>query len=322
MKKEEIKAISKTAVDDFAKHGVKIPAAEYEEHIRRLIEDFSVSPSMASIATKTFFANKFEIKVDGGFSSRTNPTVTVEEIDTDGAWVNAEVKCIEIWEAKSEKIKQTGLVGDSTGKTKFVIWESAEGVEPMALDVVYSIENAVVNEYQNRFSLSINKKSKVTKLGKTIEVASGEATIVGAIVSIQYLGSGIIKRCTECKRVLMNGICPTHGKNKGVQDLRIKAIIDTGKKTLNVIFGKDITEGLIKTPMEEIRKWKAEGDDYLFNDAADAALLGKYLEVVGYYAGDWFIADSLGHTPTVNTDEMSVLYDKIKQENKNFVGGQ
>lgn len=322
MQKQEIKAVSQAAVNEFAKQGVKIKTADYEEHMRRLIEDFAVSPSMAAQATKKHYATEYDVKVEGDAGRRTNPTVKVEEIDTDGAWVNIEVKCIDIWENRSEKMKQVGLVGDETGKTKFVIWESAEGVEPMVQDVVYLIENVVINEYQGKYSLSINKRSKITKLGKTIEVASGEATVVGAIVNVQYMGSGIIKRCTECKRLLINGICATHGRNKGTQDLRIKAVLDTGSKTLNVIFGKEITEGLVRMPMDDIRRLKADGDDYVFNDAVDAAILGKYMEITGFYAGDWFIAESLGQTPTHTKEEVSVLYDKIKQEYKNYVGGQ
>lgn len=319
MQKQEMKGISASAIEDFAKHGVKIDAAEYEEHMRRLVEDFSVSPSMAAQATKTHYMVKHDLKGAGGMRSGDNPTVTVSKINKAGQWLNTEVKCIEIWESKSEKIKQAGLVGDETGKTKFVIWAAAPDVQPMILDVVYRIENAVVNEYQGKYSLSINKKTTITKLGKTIEVASGEATVVGAVVAVQHVGSGIIKRCLECKRVMVGGLCATHGKNKGALDLRAKVILDDGKKSLNVIFGKEITEGVVMMSMDKIKQLKAEGDEYLFDDALDAALLGRYMAVKGYYAGDWFIGEELEQTPVHDPDDVAKLYDSIKQEHKAFV---
>ena len=37
-------------------------------------------------------------------------------------------------------------------------------------------------------------------------------------------GSGLIKRCPECKRALVKGACAEHGKVKGEYDLRINRI--------------------------------------------------------------------------------------------------
>ena len=50
---------------------------------------------------------------------------------------------------------QTGLVGDETGRIKFVLWKD-DRKEKLVPGQVYLIKNAKVDEYNGRLSLGLN----------------------------------------------------------------------------------------------------------------------------------------------------------------------
>ncbi|WP_062399837.1 hypothetical protein [Methanogenium cariaci] len=69
------------------------------------------------------------------------------------------VKMLDNWEVRSDRMFQTGLVGDETGRMKFVIWKNRDGnADETALkeDKVYSIYYAGVDEYNERYSLNLS----------------------------------------------------------------------------------------------------------------------------------------------------------------------
>ncbi len=45
--------------------------------------------------------------------------VHVADVKEDGKWVTLKVKVVQIWDNTSDKITQTGLIGDETGIIKF-----------------------------------------------------------------------------------------------------------------------------------------------------------------------------------------------------------
>jgi replication factor A1 len=60
-------------------------------------------------------------------------------VKEDGKWVTLKVKVVQIWDNTSDKITQTGLIGDETGIIKFTIWESAN-LPPMEEGRSYEIK--------------------------------------------------------------------------------------------------------------------------------------------------------------------------------------
>jgi len=95
-------------------------------------------------------------------------SIHVADVKEDGKWVTLKVKVVQIWDNTSDKITQTGLIGDETGIIKFTIWESAN-LPPMEEGRSYEIKSAVTNLYNEKFQ----------------DIQSG---------------SGLIKRCPECNR--------------------------------------------------------------------------------------------------------------------------
>ena len=177
--------------------------------------------------------------------------VSVAELKPGVASVHA--KMVQEWEARSERILQTGLVGDPTGTIKFTIWKE-EGKEPLTTDTVYDIYYATVDEYNGRLSLVLNSGTVVPDEEAELDVGSGGQVYGGAIVHVGQ-GSGLVKRCPVegCNRVLSRqNYCPIHEIQPEFRyDLRIKAVLDDGVTTKNILMQRETTEAVADLTLDE-----------------------------------------------------------------------
>jgi len=223
---------------------------------------------------------------------------TVKESATDGALIPSTVsivnlhtgvgsvraKVIQEWDASHERMLQSGLLGDETGTIKFVIWKEA-GKEKLAVDSVYNIFYALVDEFNGRLSLNLNTATIMQDDGDIL-VSGGIVAIRGAIVHIAP-GSGIIKRCPVegCNRALSRqNYCPVHEiQPKFIYDLRIKGWLDDGEKTHNILLQRDVVEsltGIMLDAAKEIAENNPLGMDEVFLRMRDA-VLGRYITCHG-----------------------------------------
>ncbi|MDR3101994.1 MAG: hypothetical protein LBU24_01980 [Methanocalculaceae archaeon] len=173
------------------------------------------------------------------------PVTTVRGLSA--GYASVRVKFVEEWETRSDRMLQTGLVGDETGRIKFVLWKDGK-TEKLVSGQVYLIKNAKVDEYNGRLSLVLNNAVyEADEWEADIAVGTAMDEYVGAIVQI-FGGSGLVKRCPVegCNRVLSRqNFCPIHEvQNNFHYDLRIKAVVDDGHKACNVLMGREVTEAL------------------------------------------------------------------------------
>ena len=195
------------------------------------------------------------------------------------------VKMVQEWEARSDRILQTGLVGDPTGTVKFTIWKE-EGKEPLVLDTVYDVYYATVDEYNGRLSLVLNSGTVIADEEAELEVGAGGQTFVGAIVHVGQ-GSGLVKRCPVegCNRVLSRqNYCPIHEMQPDFKyDLRIKAVLDDGVRPKNILMQRETTEeaaGLTLDEAVEVAENSPLGMDEVFL-RVQSAVMGRYLDCRG-----------------------------------------
>ncbi len=195
------------------------------------------------------------------------------------------VKMVQEWEARSDRILQTGLVGDPTGTIKFTIWKE-EGKEPLTPETVYDIYYATVDEYNGRLSLVLNSGTVVPDEGAELEVGAGGQVYGGAIVHVGQ-GSGLVKRCPVegCNRVLSRqNYCPIHEIQPEFRyDLRIKAVLDDGVTTKNILMQRETTEaaaGLTLDEAVELAENSPLGMDEVFL-RVQSAVMGRYLDCRG-----------------------------------------
>jgi replication factor A1 len=113
-----------------------------------------------------------------------------------------------------------------------------------------------------------------------------DALIIGTIVDVKE-GSGLIKRCPQCKRVVQKGACRLHGKVDGYPDLRVKAVLDDGNSSLTAVMGRPVTEALLGMNLDEcVRQAKEAMNAEVIRELVEERLLARPLELRGNVLND------------------------------------
>ena len=234
------------------------------------------------------------------------PSVTpISELKVGVGSVRA--KMVQEWEPNHEKMLQTGLLGDESGTIKFTIWKE-DGKEKLEPGTVYNIYYGQVDEFNGRLSLNLNTAVYIADEGD-IEVGAGDV-FKGVIVHIAP-GSGLIKRCPVegCNRTLSRqNYCPIHEiQQKFRYDIRLKAVVDDGKKTKNVLLQKELVEHLASITLDEaveIAESSPLGMDEVFYRLRDATL-GRYVACRGSEIDGRLLArqcEKISYDPTALAD--------------------
>lgn len=181
------------------------------------------------------------------------PRVKIEGISN--GIISTVCKVVKLFEPKSDKVFQSGYIGDDTGTIMFTIWSSQAPKFKLSEGNVYLFNNISVTTFNDKKSLVIG--NDVTPSDETIEVKSNTITING-VLTIVSEGSGIVRRCTVkgCGRVLTNqGFCPDHEIQKDFKyDMRIKGIIDNGYEAKNIYFPMKLVEEISGVTLAEAIK--------------------------------------------------------------------
>ncbi len=252
-------------------------------------------------------------EVEAKPGSRAVEQLKVVEIDEPGRWIDLRVKVVQLWETNSEAISQSGLIGDETGSIKFVKWAKAD-LPNLEEGKSYHLKNLVTDEFQSRFSVKLNRTSRIEPLEQEVEVGSQAAQFSGALVDIQK-GSGLIKRCPTCKRSLAKGICSEHGKVEGTYDLRIKGVIDDGLRVQDVLINRETTERLVGLTLEEAKQMAMEALDHeVVCNLMEGKLVGRYFSVTGPRVDRYILVETINEAEPVavaDVDELMGLLEVV-----------
>ena len=183
---------------------------------------------------------------------------------------------VESWQSRTftnsdgeEKIVRSGDVMDPTGRCRLTAWCE---IDPKPGDFLH-LTNARVQFWQGSPDLVVDSSDQVSNLTDApweaidpeqhwvdIElsdlVTSGSRRGIktrGTIVAIRA-DSGIIHRCPECRRILRDGACIDHGAQHGVEDLRLKFVVDNGVHNAPLIMAKDPSEKLLNMSQEIVKE--------------------------------------------------------------------
>jgi replication factor A1 len=247
-----------------------------------------------------------DIDVEAKPASKAASQVKVVEIDEPGQWVDLKVKVAQLWEANSDAISQSGLVGDDTGTIKFVKWVKAD-LPDLEEGKSYLLKNLVTDEFQGRFSVKLNRTSQIELLDADVEIGSVAAEFSGALVDVQK-GSGLIKRCPVCKRSLAKGVCNEHGKVDGTYDLRIKAVLDDGRRVQDVLMNRETTERLVNLTLDEAKQMAMEALDHeVVRSLIESKLMGRYYSITGPRIDRYLLVESINEIPPVSASQVDEL---------------
>ena len=252
-----------------------------------------------------------EKEVEARPASRAAQAVKVVEITEPGLWVDLKVKVAQLWETNSDAISQSGLVGDETGSIKFVKWAKAD-LSNMEEGKSYLLRNLVTDEFQGRFSVKLNRTSQIEPLDVDVEIGSQAAEFSGALVDVQK-GSGLIKRCPVCKRSLAKGVCSEHGKVEGTYDLRIKAVLDDGRRVQDVLINRETTERLVGLTLDEAKQMAMEALDHeVVRSLIESKLMGRYFSITGPRVDRYLLVETINDVSPVTESRVDELMAEVE----------
>jgi replication factor A1 len=252
-----------------------------------------------------------EKEVEARPASRAAQAVKVVEITESGLWVDLKVKVAQLWETNSDAISQSGLVGDETGSIKFVKWAKAD-LSNLEEGKSYLLRNLVTDEFQGRFSVKLNRTSQIEPLDVDVEIGSQAAEFSGALVDVQK-GSGLIKRCPVCKRSLAKGVCSEHGKVEGTYDLRIKAVLDDGRRVQDVLINRETTERLVGLTLDEAKQMAMEALDHeVVRSLIESKLMGRYFSIIGPRVDRYLLVETINDVPPVTESRVDELMAEVE----------
>lgn len=213
--------------------------------------------------------------------------------------VECESKVIDGRDGETEIL--SGVLADETTRLPFTDWEPRP---ELSAGASVRIENAFVREFRGAPSVHVSEFSTVTPLDDGVEVAEsaprhsiGAAVETGGLFDVELVGnvvavrdgSGLIERCPECGRVVQGGQCRTHGAVDGVDDLRVKAILDDGTGAVTVVLDEERTAEIYGGGIEAAREHARDAmDREVVAEAIAEELVGRVFRVRGSLSVDDF----------------------------------
>ena len=304
--------IAKQIEERFSQMDINIPTSEIESRLEKLVNEFKVPPEEARRSVVNYFLKEYNIPRGDFFSQiGETPTVKISDIISDGKWIDIMAKVAQLWDNTHESIDQVGLVGDETGTIKFVKWAKAE-LPALVEGKSYRFKNVVTNSYQERFQINFNRTSQIEEIHEDIEIGTQEIEYSGAMVDIQS-GSGLIKRCPECNRALIKGVCVEHGKVEGTYDLRIKAVMDDGVSVQDSLLNREISEQLTGITLNEAKQMATEElDQEVVIKKIKEKLLGRYYLVKGPKLDRNILVEDISSLPPLELDQIDTIIAQME----------
>ena len=219
-----------------------------------------------------------------------------------------------------EKEIYDGVISDSTKRMRFTSWHDF-GLETG--DVV-EISGGYVKEWRGIPQLNFDDRAEVVKSDEEefdvlkpprfmaedlYEAGATDAEVAGTIIEIKD-GSGLIFRCPECNRALINGNCSIHGQQEGVPDLRAKIVLDDGTGAMFAVLNTEITQEIICLTVSECLERFSDLEEDKVTEILNRELLGK-----DYVLRGNIIRDDFGPTvlPSMARQDKDEYLDEAKK---------
>lgn len=193
------------------------------------------------------FGNLQELKLKDVRPGMGNIQITAKLVDVEKRAIETD---------KGKKDIFDGMLADDTKRVRFTSWSDFN----YEIGDVITIRGAYVKDWRGIPQINFDERAEIDKetekdfdVMKTprlyaedlLNAGATDVEISGTIIEVRD-GSGLIFRCPECNRALMNGNCSLHGDQEGVPDLRTKVILDDGTGSLFAVLNTEITEQVLE----------------------------------------------------------------------------
>jgi len=208
------------------------------------------------------------------------------------------VETREITAKGEQKTVYSGMIADDTGKIQFSAWSDFGIKEGESL----CIQNAYIRSWKGIPQLNLGDRCEVSRVDEVTDVIDTSAnkktvdeitrvgggldiTLDGLVVDVRQ-GSGIIRRCPQCNRSMLNGACTTHGMVEGVMDLRLKLVIDDGTGAIGAVINRADTEKLTGVTLQAAQGLAAVKGEAVVGREITSKILMKRITVTGNVMSD------------------------------------
>jgi Single-stranded DNA-binding replication protein A (RPA), large (70 kD) subunit and related ssDNA-binding proteins len=221
----------------------------------------------------------------------------------------------------------SGVVGDASGRAPVTDWAHRD---TLAEGASVRMEEVSIREFRGVPQVSLSEFSSVTPIDEvSVRTDAETVTIGGALAAggrfdVETVGnvlevrdgSGLIERCPECGRLVQNEQCRAHGAVDGVDDLRVKAIIDDGTGAMTAIFGTELTATLYGADLEDALSAARDAMDRgVVSTEIDQAITGHRMAVRGDISVDEYGATcnvrSMQRDPDDAVDRAAALLAEV-----------
>ena len=261
---------------------------------------------------------------------------------TDGARDVEAVVQITEWEKRTftkdgeERHLWSGQVADPTGRCRMSAWQELPFVSS-DLPITVKLTGVRVRAWQGIPDITVDKAEQVEILDNTpwdeaidlenhvVDVELSELVNSASRVGISTSGtvvsvredSGIIMRCTQCRRVTRDGECSSPacvGKVETQQDIRLRLVIDNGEVTASVLINKPAALELMNTSEDKmVSDIESEGKMEYVQSIRDY-LLGRELIVGGRSIVDEQGAMILAERADISASDAAMLATEVRAE--------
>ncbi len=223
---------------------------------------------------------------------RRDAVAKFEEIKEANQWVTVRGRILQLWQSRSEAIAQVGLMGDETGQMKFTIF-AGHGLPEVEEGKSYEFRSVVSDKFNDRLSVKVGKASAIAPLEQEVVARGTPVEMAGALLDI-LPGSGYIKPCPQCGRMVQKGACSEHGAVSPVEDIRVKAILDDGAAAKDILLNRELAERCTGITLDQARKKVEETlDTAAILDDMKRALFGRYFHVRGPQVGRYILVETM-----------------------------
>ena len=163
----------------FLELNVDIELPEIERRLSDLTERFKVPIAEAERSVVSYFLRERKIKREDyyGTPQGAASSTQIADINQSEQWINLRAKVVQLWDSTSPAIDQVGLIGDETGTIKFVKWTKSN-LPALEEGKSYSLENMTTDEWEGRFSVKMNRTTRIQELDEEVETPDQEAQLI------------------------------------------------------------------------------------------------------------------------------------------------
>ena len=220
------------------------------------------------------------------------------------------------------KTVYSGIIADDTGKIQYSAWNDFSLKEGETI----CVKNAYIRSWKGIPQLNMGDRCGISRVDSVFDVVdtSGskktideitriggglDITLEGMVVDMRA-GSGLIKRCPQCNRSILNGVCTAHGQVNGTPDLRMKIVLDDGTGAIGAIVNRKDTETLTGITLKAAEGLAmAQGEGVVAREVAGKILM-KRISITGNVMSD-------DYGPSMIVKSASVLdVDVVSEANK------